>query len=255
VGKQEYEVTVTIQHSNRRNLLLSSVALLFTNVTTGCSVPYSGSLPSTATDAEFPDLRVITGYEYFTPDEVAAVDALVDRLIPPDPQTPGGKDAGVTVYIDRQLAGPFGMNEGLYISAPFADGLTGQGPQSPLTPAQRYRQSLAGLDHYCRSATLSKSFADLTTADQDRIITLMEQGTLNLQGPNSKVFFALLLKNAKEGFFADPLYGGNKDMVSWKMLGFPGAHYDYREWVDKHNQRIPLEAVSIGEHPDWVVKS
>jgi gluconate 2-dehydrogenase gamma chain len=246
---------MTIKCFNRRNLLLSSVAMLLTNVTTARSAPYSGSLPPTVTDAKFPDLHVVTGYQYFTPDEIAAVDALVDRLIPPDPQTTGGKDAEVTIYIDRQLAGPFGRSEGLYVSAPFADGLPGQGPQSPLTPAERYRQSLAGLDHYCRSASSNKSFAELAGTDQDRIITMMEQGALNLQGVNSKVFFALLLKNTKEGFFADPLYGGNKDMVSWKMLGFPGARYDYREWVDKHNQRILLEPVSIGEHPDWVVKS
>src|SRR6516165_10997218 len=45
---------------------------------------------------------------YFTPEEGAAIEALVDRLIPPDPQTPGGKDAGCAVFIDRQLAGPYG---------------------------------------------------------------------------------------------------------------------------------------------------
>jgi gluconate 2-dehydrogenase gamma chain len=45
---------------------------------------------------------------YFTADEGAAIEALVDRLIPPDPQIPGGKDAGCAVFIDRQLAGPYG---------------------------------------------------------------------------------------------------------------------------------------------------
>jgi hypothetical protein len=47
------------------------------------------------------------------------------------------------------------------------------------------------------------------------------------------------------GFFADPVYGGNKDMASWKMIGFPGAHYNYREWVDRHNQPVTLAPVSI----------
>jgi gluconate 2-dehydrogenase gamma chain len=50
---------------------------------------------------------------FFTPEEGAAVDALVDRLIPPDPETPGGKDCGCTVFIDHQLAGAYGSAAGL----------------------------------------------------------------------------------------------------------------------------------------------
>jgi gluconate 2-dehydrogenase gamma chain len=48
-----------------------------------------------------------------------------------------------------------------------------------------------------------------------------------------------------EGFFADPLYGGNRGMASWKMLGFPGTRYDYRDHIDKYNQPYPLGPVSI----------
>jgi gluconate 2-dehydrogenase gamma chain len=40
-------------------------------------------------------------------------------------------------------------------------------------------------------------------------------------------------------------------MVGWKMIGFPGTHYDYREWIDRHNQRVTLPTVSIGTHPNW----
>ena len=48
-----------------------------------------------------------------------------------------------------------------------------------------------------------------------------------------------------EGFFADPIYGGNRDMAGWKMIGFPGARYDYRDWVSRHNERYPYPPVSI----------
>jgi gluconate 2-dehydrogenase gamma chain len=48
-----------------------------------------------------------------------------------------------------------------------------------------------------------------------------------------------------EGFFADPLYGGNKNMAGWKMIGFPGARYDYRDHIDKHNVPYPKGPVSI----------
>ena len=65
------------------------------------------------------------------------------------------------------------------------------------------------------------------------------------------MFFEQLLSNAREGYFADPIYGGNRHMAAWKMIGFPGAHYDYRDWIDKHNQRIPLTPVGINNHPNW----
>ena len=55
-------------------------------------------------------------------------------------------------------------------------------------------------------------------------------------------FFALLLQNTQEGFFADPIYGGNRDMAGWKLVGFPGARYDYRDWVERHNEALSAAA-------------
>jgi gluconate 2-dehydrogenase gamma chain len=51
----------------------------------------------------------------------------------------------------------------------------------------------------------------------------------------------------REGFLADPVYGGNKDMASWKMLGFPGARYDFRDYMDQKGKKqhfIPVSLVS-----------
>ena len=61
----------------------------------------------------------------------------------------------------------------------------------------------------------------------------------------AKTFFSFLLGNTKEGFFADPMYGGNKNMVGWKMVGFPGARGDYMDWVDQPNVKYPYGPVSI----------
>ncbi len=61
----------------------------------------------------------------------------------------------------------------------------------------------------------------------------------------------MLLQNTKEGYFGDPIYGGNKDMGAWKMIGFPGAHYDYREWVTRHNERVPFEPVGLMGRRGW----
>jgi len=214
-----------------------------------------GSLPW-APNAGSPPTPVQPGpWAYFTAEEGAAVEALVDRLIPPDPQTPGGKDAGCAVFIDRQLAGPYGRAEGLYMRGPFADGTPQQGDQSPLTPAARYRQGLAGLDKYCRSKYAGKSFAQLPDSEKDKLLSGLEKDQVPLEGVNGRAFFEQLLQNTQEGFFADPVYGGNRDMAGWKMIGYPGARYDYRDWVERHNERYPLPPVSIGGRPDWVRKS
>ena len=60
----------------------------------------------------------------------------------------------------------------------------------------------------------------------------IESGDLKLDGPiTSNAFFTMFIQNVLEGYFSDPIYGGNKDGAAWKMIGFPGAHYDYSEWV------------------------
>ena len=60
--------------------------------------------------------------------------------------------------------------------------------------------------------------------------------------------------DANEGFFADPVYGGNRDMVGWKMIGYPGARYNYLDWVERHNERFPLPPVSLIGRADWSPK-
>ena len=228
----------------RRDLLTGTAIYLLFSASAGARI-ISGSLPWTP-DAGSPPVPVRPGpWQFFTPEEGTAVEALVDRLIPPDPKTPGGKDAGCAVYIDRQLAGPYGSARGLYMRPPFTDGTPQQGQQSPLTPAARYRQALAALDKYCRTGFAGKSFVQLSGDQKDEILTGLEKGPIKLEGTSATAFFELLLTNTREGFFADPVYGGNRDMVGWKMIGFPGARYDYRDWIDRHNERYPLPPVSI----------
>ncbi len=188
---------------------------------------------------------------FFTADEAQMVEAIVDRLIPPDPQTPGGKDLGCAVYIDRQLAGPQGRYEGRYMSPPFQHGTKQQGEQSAVTPAQHYRQALGALAAHCRDKYAGKPFAQLSDAEKDEVITGLEHGTIKLPGTDSAAFFKILLNDTQTGFLADPIYGGNRDLAAWKMIGFPGAHYDYRDWIGRHNERVALPAVGIADHPGW----
>jgi gluconate 2-dehydrogenase gamma chain len=194
-------------------------------------------------------------WKFFTDGEARAVEAIADRIIPPDPQTPGGKDSGCAVFLDRQLAGPYGRQEGLYNSPPFQSGAKQQGPQSEAGPAQRYREELAALDRLCKQKYAGKTFADLAAGDQDDVLKGLESGELKLDGADGKSFMEHAVKDIQMGFFADPIYGGNRDMVAWKMIGFPGARYNYLDWISRHNERFPLPPVSIAGRADWNPKS
>ena len=238
----------------RRSLLASTAALLIApSASYGETV--QGALPWQP-DAAQPPVQVRPGpWTYFTPEEGGAVEALVDRLIPGDDLSPGGKDTGCAVFIDRQLSSAYGQARGLYMRPPFQEGSPEQGPQSPQTPAQRYRLALAELDRHCKAAFAGKPFRDIPDDQKDKLISGMEKGGVQLGDVSARAFFELLLQNTIEGFFADPVYGGNRDMAAWKMVGFPGARYDYRDWVERHNERYPLPPVGISGRPGWIAQT
>jgi len=241
----------------RRRELLAGTALALLGRHAHAGI-IAGQLPW-APDAGSPPEPVRPGpWQFFSAQEAAAVEALAERIIPADPQTPGGREAGCAVFLDRQLAGAYGRAAGLYDRGPFQQGLEQQGPQSPLTPAQLYRSGLAALERYCRepvapagAAADNSAFAALASARQDALLAAMESGTLPLSGVDVRHFFETLLKDVQQGFFADPIYGGNRDMCAWKMIGFPGARYDYRDWVGRHNERYPRPPVSLLGRAAW----
>jgi gluconate 2-dehydrogenase gamma chain len=229
-----------------RRALLASTALLLVTRAAGARTLAGGTGMPWRPFAGDPSQAVKPGpWLFFTPEEGAAIEALVDRLIPFDPEIPGGKDCGCAVFIDRQLAGAHGSARGLYMSPPFLQATPEQGLQASSTPAQLYRRMLAALAAFCRANYAGKTYAQLPDAEKDRIIAAMENGSLQLQGTSATPFFEILLQDTRYGFFADPIYGGNRDMAAWKMIGFPGAQYDYRDWVERHNERYPHPPISI----------
>jgi gluconate 2-dehydrogenase gamma chain len=237
---------------NRRDILLGTVFVFVAEAASKAGV-LRGQLPWHPNAGSPPQRVARSGWLFFTEDEAGAVEALADRIIPADANTPGGREAGCAVYVDRQLIGPFGSSAGLYTLPPFVKGTPQQGPQSADPPAVTYRKSLAALDRYCRAQN-GKPFAQLAAEQQDQLLAGLEAGSVRLEDADGKVFFEMLLKNVQEGFFADPIYGGNKDMCGWKMIGYPGAHYDYRDWVGRHNERYPHAPVSIAGRPEWTPK-
>ena len=240
-----------------RRTLLATTAALITSRTMAEKV--IGKRPW-APNAGEPPRAVMPGpWQFFTPEEGTLMEAVADRIIPPDPPgsanpIAGGKDAGCAIYIDRQLSGPYGASIGLYMAPPFMEGSPEQGDQSPLTPAARYRQALAAMDAHVRAANAGKRFHELSPDAQDALLAQMEQGHVQLGSQPSAKVFKFLVTDVKQGFFADPIYGGNKDMAGWRMIGFPGARYDYSDWISRHNEPYPLPPVSIGGRPAWTVQ-
>jgi gluconate 2-dehydrogenase gamma chain len=236
---------------HRRTFLLSA-ALWFAGTTslTRASV-IRDHMPWAPFPSSAPEFARPGPWQFFTADEASAIEAIVDRIIPPDPQTPGGKEAGCAVYIDRQLKGSYGSAVGLYRSGPYIHGTKPQGPQSPNTPAELYRKGLAGLDKYCKAGNGGKTFAQLSPEQQDDVLKKIEAGEAKFDEIDAQGFFSALLKDVPEGFFSDPIHGGNRNMVGWTMIGFPGIRYDYRDWVNRHNERYPYPPVSIAGRADW----
>ncbi len=238
-------------HFHRRDLLASTAVLLLSASVSKAGI-ISGHLPWEPYAGDPPMPVVPGGWLFFTADEGRTVEALADRIIPPDPDTPGGKDAGCAVYIDRQLAGPYGRDMGHYNRLPFEKGLKQQGPQSKNGPAQQYRDAIAAINRHCRQKYRNKNFVDLSGNDMDDVLKGIENGDVKLDPLDGKTFFTdHLLKNMQEGFFADPIYGGNRDMVGWKMIGFPGTRYNYLDWIERHNERFPLPPVSMTGRAEW----
>jgi gluconate 2-dehydrogenase gamma chain len=244
----------TLSPISRRALLSSTTAFLFLGTTAGRTLTISQGMPW-APGRATPPVPVRPGpWTFFTAAEASLVEAAIDRLIPPDDRGPGGKDAGCAVFIDRQLAGPYGRGEGLYMRPPFMPGAVTQGYQLPNTPAARYRAGLKGLADHVKSAFAGKSFRELSPQDQDKVLAGLESGSIALKDVNGAQFFELLLQNTQEGFFADPIYGGNRDMAGWNLIGFPGTRYDYRDWIERHNEPYPLPPVSIMGRSEWTLR-
>lgn len=189
---------------------------------------------------------LLDGYTpaYFKPDEWAFIRAACARLIPSEGDGPGAIEAQVPVFIDKQMAGDFGKASDWYMLAPHDPAADPRlGFQSPLTPAQIYREGIAAIDTWCKTEK-GKAFAELDASVQDDVLTLMQAHKIPLKA-ELRDLFTFLLQNTKEGFFADPMYGGNYRMAGWKHIGFPGARGSFREWANDKDQAYPLGPVSI----------
>jgi gluconate 2-dehydrogenase gamma chain len=185
-----------------------------------------------AAAAPAPDPDLPAGYTTLTPTEAAFFTAAVDTFIPADELTPKGSDCGVVTFIDRELAGAWGGGAKLYRSGPFMKGKPEQGYQLSLSPREFFATGIEAVNAWSR-ATYKKEFDRLSNEQRNEALKALESGKAALEGANSKGFFEALYQITMEGFFSDPVHGGNKNKVSWAMLGFPGLPAVYADKIEK----------------------
>lgn len=166
---------------------------------------------------------------FFTAEQARVVSAACERIFPSDESGPGATEAGVVVYIDRQLAGPYGRDKYRYTKAPFVNSVVEHGYQGRATPREVYREGISQL----------AGFADLPAGQQDE----------RLHGIEATVFFQMLRHHTIEGMFCDPLHGGNAGMIGWQLVGFPGPLMSYREQIGKQDgtawRREPVSLATL----------
>ena len=180
-----------------------------------------------------PEASVKVPLRFFTAAEAHVIQAACARIIPTDESGPGATEAGVVIYIDRQLAGPYGRDKYRYTKGPWIKSVAEHGYQGKENPQEVYREGVQKLG----------DFAALLPATQDEQLESIEKTR----------FFELLRTHTIEGMFCDPLHGGNVDLVGWQLIGFPGPVMGYKDEIEKYRGKpyrpTPKSLEQILGHP------
>jgi gluconate 2-dehydrogenase gamma chain len=134
-------------------------------------------------------------WRFFTNAEALLIDAVAEQIIPSD-EWPGGRDSGVTNFIDKQLVGPYVRFQ------------------------QKYRKGIAAIQETCANR-YQKKFEELTWDEQTVFLENMEAG--NMKEPVwtdkfDKEFFSLVRDHSMQAYYGSPIHGGNKNKISYKMI-------------------------------------
>jgi gluconate 2-dehydrogenase gamma chain len=204
--------------------------------------PTAPPAPAAATGAADVDTLLT-----LTATEAAFLTAVVDTLIPADALSPSASECGVTVFIDRQLAGAWGGGARMYRSGPFRKGTPTQGYQLPMTPREYFAAGIVAANAWTNK-TRGKDFDRLSAKEREEALKILEQGKAELADFDGKQFFEALHTIAMEGFFADPIYGGNRNKAGWKLVGYPGLPAVYSTLIEEYRgKRYQVEPQSIAD--------
>ncbi|WP_312511758.1 gluconate 2-dehydrogenase subunit 3 family protein [Massilia sp.] len=237
--------------STRRNIIKS---LVFVPMGAGAAAALQQNGPAPAAGAGAPNPRTTAEVKpgadsgpyrprFLNAREWKFVVAACDRLIPQDEHGPGAVELGVPEFLDRHLQSPYAAGEIWYMQGPFMEAEPEFGYQGKLTLKDIIRVGIRAVDEHCAASFSGKAFADLDVRMQEAVLKDLEAGKIKLKDISSKLFFADFLSEVRNGYFSDPIHGGNKNMGSWKMLGYPGSRADYLEWVTIRDKPYPLGPV------------
>jgi gluconate 2-dehydrogenase alpha chain len=158
-----------------------------------------------------------------TEDEIGTLRALMERMFPSDDLGPGAREIGVVEYMLRSFAGAY----------------AGHIPT--------YRRVLAALNRVADGKWKS-TFVALSPAQQDTLIARLERGELQeFASTEHARVFDLIWQHMREGLFADPIHGGNRDMLGWRLIGFPGAQLGYSAAEQALDAVITREPRSVAD--------
>jgi len=225
----------------RRDFLVGAGTAVAAGLTPSPAEAQTSTAPAPAT------APLAEGNLTLTAAEHAFIVAAVDTLIPADELSPSASECGVAVFIDRQLAGAWGSGARMYRSGPFRKGKPEQGYQLPLTPREFFAAGIAAINEWSRK-THGKDFDRLAPKEREAALKELESGKAALNDFDGKQFFDALLVVTMEGFFADPIYGGNRNKAGWKLVGYPGLPAVYTNLIDEYrNKKYSVEPQSIAD--------
>ncbi|ARO15298.1 gluconate 2-dehydrogenase gamma chain [Ketogulonicigenium robustum] len=182
---------------------------------------------------------------FFSADEITFLTAAVDRLIPSDDVGPGAVELGVVEFLDRHMQTSYAQGGIWYMMGPFQDDVEPEfGYQGRLNIRDMLRAGIKDTDDWCVS-NHGQKFADLSHEDQEAVLTGLEKREITLENVPVRYFWQHLRDETRYGYFADPIHGGNKNMGSWKMIGYPGMRADYTDWVEKRDTPYPFGPVDL----------
>ncbi|MGD6942781.1 gluconate 2-dehydrogenase subunit 3 family protein [Cytobacillus gottheilii] len=190
-------------------------------------------------------------YMYFTKDEeFKTIEAAAEQIFPETEIGPGAKALDVGYYIDHQLAGNWGQNTKEYMVGPFAPAgstIAEEGYQTHLKRHEIFDLGIAELNKTAQK-NHEKQFFELDAEQQIAILVDFEEDKVKINGATTaSQFFDLLRTATIEGVYADPMYGGNKDMGGWKMKNFPGHQMSYLSIIEK-DEFVKMEPHSLSSH-------
>ncbi|TNJ65647.1 twin-arginine translocation signal domain-containing protein [Paenibacillus hemerocallicola] len=237
-------------NSRRRFLKYSGAAIggaVVTGVIAGCNIGGNKAGEPAPVEKQPPAANYNEAVMFFNQAQLQITEAAAERIFPKDELGPGATELGVAFYIDHQLAGQYGNNVREYRMGPFGHSEATQGDYQSIQRHELFTMGLQAMDDESNRKH-QKGFTEITDEERDAILTSMQKGDITVvTGVTGKSFFNLLRSMTMEGVYCDPVYGGNKNMMGWKMRQYPGNQMSYTSIMEK-DEFVVIEPRSLHDH-------